>query len=61
VCLPCEVILEWIKLYKVHRKLWGLSGSLISFQPSSLVWNGEDACVRGGGDMKTPSVGGEAP
>jgi hypothetical protein len=27
VCLPCEVILEWIKLYKVRRQSWSLSGS----------------------------------
>jgi hypothetical protein len=27
VCLTYEVILEWIKLYKVPWKPWGLSGS----------------------------------
>jgi hypothetical protein len=34
---PCEVILEWIKLYKVRRKPCGLSGSAaIVFDPPTL-------------------------
>jgi hypothetical protein len=34
VCLPYEVIFEWIKVYKVRRKAWGLSGSpAIVFDP----------------------------
>jgi hypothetical protein len=38
VCLPCEVILEWIKLYKVRQKPWVLSGSpAIVFDPPTFV------------------------
>jgi hypothetical protein len=59
VCLPCEVIIEWIKMYKVHRKPWGLSGSpAIVFDP--LTWCGVDRtlCAR---DVETSFLGGEAP
>jgi hypothetical protein len=51
MCLHCEVILEWIKLYKVCRKPWGLSGSLTNrLRPSGLVWSGEDTLCGGRGD-----------
>jgi hypothetical protein len=39
VRLPCEMNLEWIKLYKVLLKPWGLSASLaIVFDPPA--WHG---------------------
>jgi hypothetical protein len=58
VCLPCEVILEWIKLYKVRRKPWGLSGSpAIVFDPPSWCGVVRTLCA---GDMETPFLGGEA-
>jgi hypothetical protein len=56
VCLPCEVILKWIK---VRRKPWGLSGSSeIVFDPP--VWCGaaKTLCA---GDVESPFLGGEAP
>jgi hypothetical protein len=59
VCVPCEVILKWIKLYKVRRKPWGLSGSLaIVFDPP--IWCGvaRTLCVRG---VETLFLGGDAP
>ena len=37
VCLPCEVILEWIKVYKVRRSL-GPEWLSESIQPIDLVW-----------------------
>jgi hypothetical protein len=52
VCLPCEVILEWIKLYEVCRQPWVLSGSpSIVFDP--LTWYGvaRTLCE---GDVETP-------
>ena len=59
VCLPCEVILEWIKLYKVRRKSWSLSGSPANvFDP--LTWCGA-ARTLCAGDVETPSLGGESP
>jgi hypothetical protein len=46
VCLPCEVILEWIKLYKVRRKAWGLSGSpTIVFDPPTWCGVVRTLCV----------------
>jgi hypothetical protein len=54
VCQPCEVILEWIKLYKVRWKPWGLSVSSANvFDP--LAWCGvmRAPCA---GDVKTPSL-----
>jgi hypothetical protein len=59
VCLPCEMNLEWIKLYKVSRKPWGLSGSLaIVFDPPT--WHGvaRTLCV---GHVETLFLGEEAP
>jgi hypothetical protein len=54
VCLPYEVILEWIKMYKESRKPWVLSVSLASLRPSCSVWSGEDACVWG--TWRTPPL-----
>jgi hypothetical protein len=54
VCQPCEVILEWIKLYKVRRKPWGLSVSPANvFDPP--VWCGVERTLCAG-DVKTPSL-----
>jgi hypothetical protein len=59
VYLPCEVILEWIKLYKVHRKPWGLSGSpAIVFDPPAWCGVARTLCA---GDVETPFLSGEAP
>jgi hypothetical protein len=59
VYLPCEVILEWIKLYKVRRKPWGLSGSTeIIFDPPAWYGVARTLCV---GDVETPFLSGEAP
>jgi hypothetical protein len=59
LCQPCEVILEWIKLYKVHRKPWGLSGSLaIIIDPPAWCGVARTLCAR---DVKTLFLGGEAP
>jgi hypothetical protein len=59
VCLPCEVILEWIKLYKVRRKPWSLSGSpAIIFDPTARCGVARTLCV---GDVETPFLGGETP
>jgi hypothetical protein len=59
VCLPCEVIIEWIMLYKVRRKPWGLSGSpAIVFDPSAWCGAVRTLCV---GDVEAPFLGGEAP
>jgi hypothetical protein len=53
VYLPCEVILERIKLYKVHRKPWGLIGSLaIVFYPPA--WCGVARTLYAG-DVETTS------
>jgi hypothetical protein len=47
---PCEVILECIKLYKVRRKPWGLSGSsAIVFDPSACCGVARTLC-EGHGD-----------
>jgi hypothetical protein len=52
VCIPCEVILEWIKLYSVHRKPWGLRGSsAIVFDPPAWCGVARTLCA---GDMETP-------
>jgi hypothetical protein len=53
VYLSCEAILEWIKLYKVRRKLWGLSGSpaIVFDHPLDVEWRGH--IVRGRGDSLT--------
>jgi hypothetical protein len=59
VCLPCEVILEWVKLYKVHWNPWGLSASTaIFFDPPAWCGVARTLCA---GDMETPFLGGEAP
>jgi hypothetical protein len=59
VCLPCEVILERIKVYKVHQKPWGLSGSpVIVFDPPNWCGVARTLCV---GDVENPFLGGEAP
>jgi hypothetical protein len=59
VCLPCEVNLEWIKLYKVRRNPWGLIGSpAIVFDPPA--WCGV-ARTLSVGDVETPFLSGEAP
>jgi hypothetical protein len=59
VCLPCEVILERIKLYEVHRKPWGLIGSpTYVFDPPTWCGVARTLCVRG---VETPFLGGEAP
>ena len=59
VCLPCEVILEWIKLYEVCRKSWSLGGSPANvFDP--LAWCGA-ARTLCAGDVETPVLSGEAP
>jgi hypothetical protein len=59
LCQPYEVILEWIKLYKVRRKLWGLSGSpAIVFDPLALCGVARTLCA---GDVETSFLGGEAP
>jgi hypothetical protein len=59
VCLPCEVILEWIKLYKVRRKPWGLSGSpAIVFDRSTCCGLVRTLCA---GDVETFFQSGEAP
>jgi hypothetical protein len=51
VCLPCEVILEWIKLYKVRRKPWGLSGSpAIVLDPPAWCGVARTLCAGGRGD-----------
>jgi hypothetical protein len=58
VYLPCEVILEWIKLYRVRRKPWGLSGSLaIVFDPPAWCGVTRTLCA---GDVETPFLSGEA-
>jgi hypothetical protein len=51
VCISYEVILDWIKLYKVRAEALGpklLTGNRL--RPSSLVWSGEDTLCRGRGD-----------
>jgi hypothetical protein len=49
LCQPCEVILEWIKLYKVRWKPWGLSGSpAIIVDPPA--WYGVMRTLGGRGD-----------
>jgi hypothetical protein len=59
VYLPCEVILEWIKLYKVRRKPWGLSGSpAIVFDPPAWCGVARTLCA---GYVETPLLTGEAP
>jgi hypothetical protein len=59
VCLHCEVILEWIKLYKVRQKPWGLSGSpAIVFDPPAWCGLARALCA---GDVETPLLSGEAP
>jgi hypothetical protein len=59
VYLPCEVILERIKLYKVCQKPWGLSGSpAIVFDPTAWCGVARTLCA---GDMETPFLSGEAP
>jgi hypothetical protein len=56
---PCEVIIEIIKVYKVHRKPWGLSGSLaIVIDPPAWCGVARTLCA---GDVETPFLGGEAP
>jgi hypothetical protein len=56
VCLPCEVILDWIKAYKVCQKPWGLSGSpAIIFDPPSWCGAARTLCA---GDVETPFLGG---
>jgi hypothetical protein len=56
---PCEVIVEWIKLYKVCREPCGLSGSpAIVFDPRTCSRVVRTFCV---GDVETPFLGGEAP
>jgi hypothetical protein len=59
VCLPCEVILKWIKLYKVRQKPWGLSGSpAIVFDPPAWCEVVRTLCAE---DVETSFFGGEAP
>jgi hypothetical protein len=59
VVQPCEVILESIKLYKVRRKPWGLSGSpAIVIDPPAWCGAARTLCA---GDVETPFLGGEAP
>jgi hypothetical protein len=59
VYLHCEVILEWIKLYKVRRKPWGLSGSpAIVFDPPTWCGVEKILCAE---DVETPFLSGEAP
>jgi hypothetical protein len=54
LCQPCEVILEWIKLYKVRRKPWGLSGSLaIVFDPPAWCGVVRTLCA---GTWRPPSL-----
>jgi hypothetical protein len=38
VCQPCEVIIKWIKVYKVLSEPWGLSDSPTSLRSSDLVY-----------------------
>jgi hypothetical protein len=46
VCLPCEENLEWIKLYKVRRKPWGLSVSpAIIFDPPAWCGMASTLCA----------------
>jgi hypothetical protein len=53
------VILEWIKLYKVRRKPWGLSVSpAIVFDPPA--WYGVEKILYAE-DVETPFLSGEAP
>ena len=59
VCLPCEVILDWIKLYKVRQKPWSQSGSpVIVFDPPAWCGAMRTLCA---GDVETPFPGEEAP
>jgi hypothetical protein len=59
VCLPCELILEWIKLYKVCQKPWHLSGSpVIVFAPLTSCGVVRTLCW---GGVETLFLGGEAP
>jgi hypothetical protein len=56
LCQPCEAILEWIKLYKVHRKPWGLSGSpTIVIDPPAWCGTTRTLCA---GDVETPFLSG---
>jgi hypothetical protein len=58
VCLSYGVILEWIKLYKVHRKPWGLSGSpAIVFDPPAWCGAARTLCA---GDVETPFLWGRS-
>jgi hypothetical protein len=57
VFLPCEVILEWIKLYKVRQKPWDLSSSLaIVFDTPT--WCGVERTLCAG-DVEIPFLSGE--
>jgi hypothetical protein len=59
VYLPCEVVVELIKLYKVRRKPWGLSGSPgIVLDPPAWCAVARTLCA---GDVETPFLSGEAP
>ena len=59
MCLPCEVILEWIELYEVRRKPWSLGGSPANvFDPPAWCGAARTLCA---GDVETPFLGGEAP
>jgi hypothetical protein len=59
VCLPCAVILECIKLYKVRRKPWDLSGSLANvFNPPTWCGATRTLCARG---VETPFLAEEPP
>jgi hypothetical protein len=54
-----EVILEWIKVYKVRRKPWGLSGSpAIVIDPPAWCGAARTLCA---GDVEAPFLSGEDP
>jgi hypothetical protein len=58
VCLPCEVILEWIKLYMVRQKPGVLSGSpAIIFDPPAWCIVARTLCAL---NVETPFLFGEA-